>query len=190
MTQPLIAPLNGQDTVLGGVEHKALSAMVDSIDDDKVRVVPHLNDTIHSDFVPEMPSAPDGKQRVRYRPLTDSDPRLATTMVPDQSDAPPAATRQKTPNWYLEVGSLDLAVCRRANVCRSSPRQAVSENPWAGPVPVCRPQHSPGVTRGQCPSHILGSGTTLKRPCLATSGQQKLFHKSFRNFRSGKTVRR
>jgi hypothetical protein len=74
VTQPLIAPLNGQDTVLGGVEHKALSAMIDSIDDDKVRVVPHLNDTIHSDFVPEMPSAPDGKQRVRYRPLTDSDP--------------------------------------------------------------------------------------------------------------------
>jgi len=69
VTEPLVAQLNGRDVVLGGVEHKALSASVGSIEGDQVRMVPRDNNIVHADFVPEMPSAPDGKQLVRSRRL-------------------------------------------------------------------------------------------------------------------------
>ena len=69
--EPLVVPLNGEDLVLGCTEKKALSALVDSIDGDDVRLVPHLNNTAHIDFLPDMPSAPAGKQAVRYRPAAD-----------------------------------------------------------------------------------------------------------------------
>jgi hypothetical protein len=66
--EPLVVSLNGEDLQLGSVEKKALSALVESIDGDRVRLVPHLNETAHFDFLAELPSAPANKQAVRYRP--------------------------------------------------------------------------------------------------------------------------
>jgi hypothetical protein len=66
-----VVSLNGEDLVLGSVEHKTLSALVDSVDADWVRLVPHLNDIAHSDFLPEIPSASPGEQAVRYGPAAD-----------------------------------------------------------------------------------------------------------------------
>lgn len=74
VTEPLIVPLNGQAVVLGGVEHKTLSAAVASIEGNRVRMVPRLNNSVHADFLPEAPNTPEGKQRVRYRQLPDVDP--------------------------------------------------------------------------------------------------------------------
>jgi hypothetical protein len=69
--EPLLVSLNGRDLVLGCVEKKTLSALVDSVNGDRVRLVPHRNDVAHFDFLPEMPSAPAGKEAVRYRPAVD-----------------------------------------------------------------------------------------------------------------------
>ncbi len=75
--QPLTVTLNGEVMTLGSVEQKALSAAVASISDDEIRVVPHLNDTIHSDFLPIDSSTlgphQEGKQLVRGRQLPDAD---------------------------------------------------------------------------------------------------------------------
>lgn len=71
-TQPLVVPINGQDLVLGGVENTALSARIDVRQGDTVRVVPGLNDTLHINFVPNLPDSSPGRYPVRYRQAADA----------------------------------------------------------------------------------------------------------------------
>jgi hypothetical protein len=68
VTEPLVVSLNGVDLVLGSTDHKVLSARVESVEPGRTRIVPHLNDTIHSDFVPEAATSPTGRLPVRFRP--------------------------------------------------------------------------------------------------------------------------
>jgi hypothetical protein len=70
VTKPLTVPLNGEQLVLGCVEMQTLSALVDSVDGDTIRAIPHLNDVAHSHFLREMPTDQGGKLPVRYRPET------------------------------------------------------------------------------------------------------------------------
>lgn len=67
--------LDGQEHRLGNTEDVALSAAVASIDSDKVTVVPHLNNTVHTRHLPPGPDTEEalaeGKLRLRYRRLPD-----------------------------------------------------------------------------------------------------------------------
>jgi hypothetical protein len=69
----LAITIDGVTVELGSVEWAALSALVSSGPDGKVHAVPHLNDTVHTSFLPDDPADlgphTEGKQLVRVRPL-------------------------------------------------------------------------------------------------------------------------
>ncbi|MCO1593831.1 hypothetical protein M8C17_01475 [Micromonospora sp. RHAY321] len=71
--EPLIVPVNGEQLTLGCIAKQTLSGTVDSVTDDVIRVKPHLNDTVHLNFVTDQPSMPAGRQLVRFRPAGELD---------------------------------------------------------------------------------------------------------------------
>jgi hypothetical protein len=67
---PLKATIDGLQLELGGVEQTLLSAVVDRVDGDRVRLLPNVNKTVHERFV-ELANpgdAPAGMTTVRGRP--------------------------------------------------------------------------------------------------------------------------
>ncbi|TDD57690.1 hypothetical protein E1263_22625 [Kribbella antibiotica] len=66
--EPLSAPINSTTLPLGYMDRTALSAQVDSVDGNTVRIVPHSSDAVYSNFAPELPAELNGQRAVRFRP--------------------------------------------------------------------------------------------------------------------------
>lgn len=66
---PLKVTLDGVELELGGIEQTLLSAVVDRVESQRVRLVPSLNNTVHERYIDEADrgDAPDGQTTVRGR---------------------------------------------------------------------------------------------------------------------------
>lgn len=67
---PLMVTIGGVKLELGGVEQTLLSALVDLVEGDLVRLVPNLNNTVHERYIDEvnLGGAPVGHAAARVRP--------------------------------------------------------------------------------------------------------------------------